>query len=353
MNVSGSTMTSRTLKITDEKSAFAALEKALQNELGDSSYNIEFVGWPKLVIKLEGPGYNSTITSDVAEALVDLQTAINRSYARLVHHSADSRTLTGAERSKLQFKAEVKKGSSLINVDLGDYLKTLTQELVSKMTPESLVISIIGVAAVAGSVVAYKSYLKARSDDKKVDADASKAIALSQEETKRLDTLAKALKVEPAVAAAKSDFDDTRNTLLKSVGDAKHLAVNDVTITQETARVLASSKRTPSQEAQLNGTYMILSTDLRQQDYIKLRVQRVQDGLEFSATFQDNSLDRAQIGLLQQAEWGRTPVYLSINATLLRGEVTTAGIISVTPQPLSAKKAPRAVRKRVSRGTKQ
>ncbi|MCA7964276.1 hypothetical protein LGM54_15020 [Burkholderia cenocepacia] len=173
------------------------------------------------------------------------------------------------------------------------------------------------------------------------------------EETKRLDTLAKALKVEPAVAAAKSDFDDTRNTLLKSVGDAKHLAVNDVTITQETARVLASSKRTPSQEAQLNGTYMILSTDLRQQDYIKLRVQRVQDGLEFSATFQDNSLDRAQIGLLQQAEWGRTPVYLSINATLLRGEVTTAGIISVTPQPLSAKKAPRAVRKRVSRGTKQ
>ncbi|WP_186150225.1 hypothetical protein [Burkholderia gladioli] len=130
-------MASRTLKITDEKTAFAALEKALREELGDTTYNIEFVGWPKLQIKLDGPGYNSTITSDVAEVLVDLQVAINRSYARLVHQSADSRTLTGEERSKLQFKAEVKKGSSIVNVDLGEYLKTLTHELVTKMSSGS------------------------------------------------------------------------------------------------------------------------------------------------------------------------------------------------------------------------
>ena len=89
----------------------------------------------------------------------------------------------------------------------------------------------------------------------------------------------------------------------------------------------------PSEEAQLNGTYTILSTDLRAADYIKLRVRRLQDGKEFLATFQDHSLDRAQIALLQSAEWGRTSVYLSINATILRGEVTTASIISVTPQP--------------------
>lgn len=329
-------MATRTLRITDEKTAFAALEKALRNDLGDANYNIEFVDWPKLVIKLDGPGYNSSITSDVAEALVGIQAAVNRSYARLVHQTADSRGLTGSERSKLQFKAKVSKGSSLITVDLGEFAKTLTHELIPKMTPEALVISVIGVAVTAGSVLAYKSFLKARSEDKKIETEASKAIALSQEETKRLETLAKALQANAAVSAAKSDFDETRNTLLRSVGDARHLAVNDVSVDRETAKILSTSRRTPSEDAQLNGTYMILSVDLRQQDYVKLRVRRVQDGKEFAATFQDSSLDRAQIGLLQSAEWGRTPVYLSINATILRGEVTTAGVVSVSPQPASA-----------------
>ena len=79
-----------------------------------------------------------------------------------------------------------------------------------------------------------------------------------------------------AVAAFKADFDDVRNTLLKSVGDAKTLAVNlAVSVDRETARTLSLAKRTPSEEAQLNGTYMILSTDLRAPDYIKLRVRRV------------------------------------------------------------------------------
>ncbi|MFY4697955.1 hypothetical protein [Burkholderia glumae] len=341
-------MASRTLKITDEKSAFVALERAVREELGDSIRNIEFVGWPTLQIKLEGPGYDSTITADVAEALVDLQTAINRAYARLVHNSADSRTLTGAERSKIQFKAEVKKGSSLINVDLGEYLKTLTQELITKMTPDQLVISIVGVAALAASVAAYKAFLKSRSEDKKIEAEAQKLILLSQEETKRLETMASVIKKDPAIAATQTDFNDARNSLLKSVGDARLLAVNDVTIDRQTARALAMTKRTASQEAQLNDTYMILSVDLRQQDYVKLRVQRVRDGKEFSATFLDDSLDKAQIGFLQEAEWGRTPVYLSINATILRGEVTSAGIISVTPQPVPAKKAAR-VNQRVIR----
>jgi hypothetical protein len=254
----------------------------------------------------------------------------------LVHQSTDSRSLTGVERSKLQFKAKVSKGSSLITVDLGEFAKTLTHELVTKMSPEALVISVIGVAAVAGSAVAYKAFLKARSEDKKIETEASKAIALSQEETKRLEVMARALKADSSVAAAKADFDESRNGVLKSVGDAKSLAVNDVSVDQETARTLASAKRTPSEDVQLNGTYMILSTDLRQQDHVKLRVRRAQDGKEFSATFQDNSLDRKQISLLQEAEWGRSPVFLSINATELRGEVTTAKVVSVSPQPAVA-----------------
>jgi len=255
----------RTLKITDDKSAFAALERALRNELADATYNLEFVDWPKVTIRLEGPGYNSSITSDVAEALIEVQTALNRAYSRLVHNSPDSRHLTGDERNKLRFKAKVSKGSSLINIDLGDFAKTLTTDLLSKMTPDQLVISVLGVAAIAGSVVAYRGFLKARSEDKKSQIEADKHIALSQEETKRLQTLANAMAANSAVAAAKTDFDGARNTLLKSVGDAKTLAVNDVTIDRDTARTLSLAKRTPSEG--LSGISCLRHNMLRRRVY--------------------------------------------------------------------------------------
>ncbi|MFP3748186.1 hypothetical protein SB816_34530, partial [Achromobacter sp. SIMBA_011] len=78
------------------------------------------------------------------------------------------------------------KGSSLINIDLGDFAQKLSTELLSKMTPDQLVISVLGLGAIAGSVVAYKAFLKSRSEDKKAQFDADKQIALSKEETNRL-----------------------------------------------------------------------------------------------------------------------------------------------------------------------
>lgn len=323
----------RTLKITDDKTAFAAIEKALRNEFAGATYNLEFVDWPKISIRLQGEGYNSSITSDVAETIVEIQAALNRAYARLVHNSPDSRGLTGAERNSLRFKAKVSKGSSLINIDLGEFAKTLSTELLSKMSPDQTLIAVLGLGAAVASAVVLRGYLKNRSEEKKSQIDADKQIALSQEESKRLKIFADAMNANTAVAAAKADFDDTRNSLLKSVGDAKTLTVNDIAIDQETARILSQAKRVPPEEVQLNGTYTILSTDLRAPDFIKLRVRRVQDGKEFLATFQDHSLDGDQIKLLQGAEWGRTRVFLSINATVRRGEVTTASIISVKPQP--------------------
>jgi len=84
---------------------------------------------------------------------------------------------------------------------------------------------------------------------------------------------------------------------------------------------------------QLNGTYLILATDLRQPDEIRLRVRNAKSGREFQAAFRDNSLHQEQIRLLQDAEWNRTKVYLSINARSLRGDITVATVVSVGRQP--------------------
>jgi hypothetical protein len=52
--------------IKSEADAFDLLEKALQNQLGDKLISIKFDSWPVLQVRLEGPGYDSTISSDTS-----------------------------------------------------------------------------------------------------------------------------------------------------------------------------------------------------------------------------------------------------------------------------------------------
>lgn len=322
--------------IKNEDDAFGLLRAAVEQEIGDTPLDIVFDGWPKIEIRLEGEGYHSSITPDIAQAIVELQHALDRAYKRLALGDTSNRRLRNDEKDQIRLKAKVEEGSSLITVDLGNFGDTIAKGLVSKVTPEMLVISVVGATLVAGSYLAYKAFLKHRSEDKKVEIDAANKLAMSQEETKRLEVVTKALARNTDLQVVRDDFDGVRTEILRGVGDAKAVSVNGIKVDHDTAKIVSIAQRTASEETQLNGTYFVTATDLGSPDFVRLRLKRAQDGLEFSATFQDNSLDRAQIQELQQAEWGRAPVFLSINATLLRGEVNKATVISVTPQPAAA-----------------
>lgn len=323
----------RVIKITSEKIAFEAIEEAMKTGFGGDNVKLDFVNWPMLEIKLEGPGYKSTITPDMAFALVQLQKSLNRSYSLLTHGQNSGNRLTDEERRDIQFKATVKDGSSLINVDLGKFAEKLATAVADKMTPELIVITIVSVAALAGSVVAYKAFLKARTDEKTITERGATAIAMSKEETARNQILVDALTKNNHLRVVQENFDIARDDILKGTSDAKTLSVNAVLLDQETVRTAATKKRESSTELQLNGTYFVTETNLRKPDEIRIGLRRAQDGKEFAASFLDHSLDGEQIKLLQEAEWGRTAVFLSINATELRGQITGARVISVVAQP--------------------
>ncbi len=323
--------------IDSEEKAFEYLEKALKNKIGDTPLELKFEGWPFLQIRLKGPGYDSTITSDIAEAVIELQRAVNRAYARTVHGTANSRSLTDTERRDVQFKAKVKRGSSVLEINLGEFAEKLATAITTKMSPEMLVLTVLGITVTGASLLAYKAFLKHRSDDKQIEQTTRDRIAMSQEETKRAKIMADALTRVPALRHTRDDFDDARQGILRSAANANSLEVNDLEIEGEAARVIGTARRAESEEVQLNGNYTILATDLRRPDEIRLRVENRQTGQEFFASFRDQTLNRSQVTLLQDAEWSRRPVYLSINARSLRGEITTATVISVTQQPLAAR----------------
>ena len=302
---------------------------ALVGKIGEKPVKIEFKNWPIIEIKLVGDGYDSTITPDIAEALIEIQHAMNRSYARFVHGSPNARSLTNEERQEIKFKAKVEKGSSLIKIDLGELSTAVTNALVGKMESSHILIAVLGLALIGGSTLAARAYLKHRSEDKKLDAESKKLVALSTEETKRLEIVTRALAAQPKLQHSQEDFDDARREILRSAGDAKTLTLNGIELPNALARQIASTPRATSKDIQLNGSYVIQKIDWQQEGDVRLSLTGSDQQLTFIASLSQDSITAAHREILKTAEWDRKTIYMSINATELRGDVTTARIVSV------------------------
>ena len=254
---------------------------------------------------------------------------MNRAYARFVHGSSNARSLTNEERQDIKFKAKVEKGSSLIKVDLGEFGTAITNALVGKMDSTQLMISVLGIALIGGGTLAARAYLKYKSEDKKLDAESKKLVALSVEETKRLEIVARALTVQPRLQHTQEDFDEARREILRSAGDAKTLALNGVELPNALARQIASTPRATSKDIQLNGSYVIQKIDWQQEGDVRLSLTSTDQQVTFTASLSQDSITTFHREMLKTAEWDRKTIYMSINATELRGDITTARIVSV------------------------
>lgn len=315
------------IKITNESEAFAVLQAALKGELPDVM--LQFENWPVLTIVLKGDGYDSTITSKMAEALVELQHALNRTYARAVYGTRNSNRLTQEDKSAVQFKAKVEKSSSLVTIDLGEFAAKLSQTLIGKMTSTELIVLALGTAAIVASTVAWKMLLKARSEDKKTVVQSQERIGMSAQETQRTQLITQAMTQQASLVHTQHDFDAVRQDILRSVSDADLMRVNGIELSNAEAKSYAATPRTKAEDVQLNGHYMITRVDWSNPEAARVLLASTDHTSEFIATLDTQGLTAEHRELLKQAEWERKRLHFSINATKLRGEVTTAVIVSV------------------------
>lgn len=321
------------LIISNEIDAFHAITKALKQELPDD-IKLNFDGWPKITIELEGDGYSSTLTPTIMAALVELQQGLNRTYAKIVL-DRNARHLRDEERQMLEFKAKVEDGCTLITVDLKDYAKNLIENLSGKMSGNQLtVIAVTAITAWASTTV-MKSNIESQAAGKQIEEATKKDIQLSVQETERMKIFADAINQNTALLAVQQDARETNLAMLKGVSDAAKIELNGIGLNKDEAKAIATNARATSKEIQLNGNYHVLQVDTSLPDIVKIRVLHLDSKREFIAKFKDDSLDQKQIKLLQEAEWKKPKgkVYLSVNATELRDEITTATIVSVTEQP--------------------
>lgn len=311
--------------ITSDDLAVKLLKEALENELGDDAVLFDFSAWPTVDIELKGPHYNGTITAATAQALIEYQRAIEHAYMRLVKPSA--KRLSAEEKRQIAIKAKVEKGSTFLTIDFNAALTEISQQLIGKMSPSDIIITVLGLGMIAGGSVVAKAYFKERSARLIKDKELAQQLSLSGEETKRLEVVTRAMTKQTKLAVTKEDFDDARDVVLRSAADSTSLTFEGIQLTPAQAASLAREPRTNSVEVQLNGTYSIVGVTWTDDEEVSLDLRGTDQSLEFKATLSTMSLMPKDKKLLADAEWSRTPVYLSINGKKLRDEVVKATVV--------------------------
>ncbi len=310
--------------IASDEQAIALLRTALESDLDDGAA-VQFQGWPTVGFKLTGAHYHGTITAGQAQALLDFQRAVEHAYVQLV--APATKRLTAQEKRQLAVTARAQEGSSLVTYDLNEALTHIASQLIGKMSPSDIIITVLGLGVIAGSTVVAKAYLKERSDRLAKDADLQSRLALSQHEIERMKVLADAIQRQPRLAVVKDDFDEARDGVLRSSVDASAFELEGLALSPVQAGAMARQPRSRSQEAQLNGVYIITGVTWPDEEAVLLDLRATDKTLEFKASLSTMSLLQRDKDLIAKAEWSRTPLYLQVNARLLRGDVASATIV--------------------------
>lgn len=319
------------LVISSEDQAWELLRKACSQTLDlDPLFEIKFENWPVLEIHLDGRQFNSSLTTKMMEGFIDLQKSLNRAYASFYRNSGKANSLTDQEKDALEIIIKIESGSTGIKAIISDALKEFAKGAANKVNGNQVVIIVLGVALVVAGHSSWKNYLQSQKErDVSKDELATRRFA-GDEETKRMQIFADAIKKEPKLQHVKDDAEEVYNNILKGASKARMIKVAGHELKQDEIKSLVRASRETSTEVRLDGEYRIVSFDNSKTGHYVVEVKGTDDKT-FTASLNEASIivrDQNK-ALIQKALWDRVPLNLMINGKTLRGDITQATIVDV------------------------
>ncbi|WP_420478271.1 hypothetical protein [Brevundimonas sp. FT23028] len=337
------------IKISGEDEAFAYLDRALKSEFSPESFPIVvFDGWPVLDVYLPKTP-DASITPTMMAAFIEMQDAVYRTHKLINADTGNLRTLSKAEREAYEFRVRVRSGSSGYAINLGETLTKLATEAIGRMTPEQLVITVLGSAAILGAGYAWGAWLKTRAEVRKAeieaDADTTKA-GLDQVERMRfyevierqtaaderkMTILAQALQRQPVLGDIEVAADQAKQKVVRAVAEEDGGgSVNGIELDASTAGELTSTRRQESVEVSITDNFRVAKVDTTVPDGFRVTLTR-ETGEDVVASVLDILKSANQRALLKDAEWNKTAVTVDLTARRLRSRIVDAVIVDVRP----------------------
>jgi hypothetical protein len=152
-----------------------------------------------------------------------------------------------------------------------------------------------------------------------------------EEETKRLEMMARAASTLQDVDAALQDFEATQNKLLKVVKSDDTVIIGDVRLPGSVVSEIVHAERERAKDETISGKFTVLANDTTTNPGgFRLKVSRLNDSLILYANVPID-LAASQKDIIRDAEWSRGTkvIEMTIQAEVLRGSITNAQVISV------------------------
>lgn len=335
--------TSTTFRITTEDEAFEILDKALKGAISDDDLlRVEFVGWPRMDVHLPLTPLNGSISPTMMEAFIEFQTTIYRAYLLLNLENGDLRSLTKPEKDHLEFRVKVSEGSSDYTVQLAKMFNNIAASMVAKMSSTELLIGVIGVAAIIGGNIAWKNWLTAKTEQRRLEADTDAKKQTLDSHKAALETnleqariLATAFARQPALQDVDASAEPARQQIVKAVAEEKGGTVQGVALSQDFAAEVVTQKRQYGTPTTFSGVYTVSNVNTTVPDGFRVTLSDTTTNNEISASLQDALVSEDHRVALREAEWSKRPVTVRMSARLLRNRYVDAVVLQVSPFHLS------------------
>jgi len=315
------------ITITNEAQAWDLLSRATTEGMPED-VELVFDGWPTFKMGVQGKDWHSTVPTRVMSPLLDVQKDINRAYANVRYGAGDTRKLKDEERDELEVVVKVSEGSSLYDADLWKQFSTIAEAAVGRMNGTETTITVLGLALLVAAPVMYKAWLASRQKEKEFDHQ----LQMSQEESRRLEIFSEALSRQPILVSAQDDIQATQNRFLKVAKTGDVLSVKGQPVHAEEAAALMQPEREKAEDIVIEGLFNILGNRTDRSEGFRITVKRIADQLTLSADV-PIELPHVQQQLIQEAEWKKVAVFLSINASMLRDAISQATVVTASSVP--------------------
>lgn len=312
--------------VSSPDEAYELIQQALDGLLEEELVELDIQGeWSKIRIRITGDNYHASLNGRLVRALADLQTQLNRLYANAIYGKS-AKALSNEERDEIELIFEVSEGSSLIEVNLGDWLEKLSQAGLEKMTGTEMVVCALGIGVIYGCYKGYKIYSERMEKKESNDVDLARIDAQTKQHEQLITMMSKQNDTIRLAVQERKQFDDN---VLKSVPTADSVEINERTYSKDEIAEANRSERKSGDVTRIDGKYIVTSIATKGDGFIISLENSTSPA--FKASVSKDKFFDYEIDELWAAERDGTLIDLKLTARSRQGVISSASLIGLLP----------------------
>lgn len=318
------------VRIGSEDDLWAALERYLTPDTPAGRETFEIRGWsPQLLYFPDEPTHHS-IRPSAARAVTEFHKSLSRSYAYLVYGNANATLLKSDDRLLLDLEFLVIGGST--GVDATDRaLEAIARAIVQKMSDKQITLSVIIFLLLFFSSSIGASWLSEHYETRRAEDASSERIALSEQETRRVEMMAQALGSAPELAPVKEESESSKTALVRPITQRDSGAVLGTPISQEQAKVIVSKEKQRGEGRRIDGEYRVNDINTTTPLGYVAEIENIDTGEKITVEVNRDDLPAEDIHLIFQVAEDKSSLIARVNAWVVGGKIVRANIVRADP----------------------